>query len=255
MGGLRLRTTTLIKSSHFLMCMTSSQSKMESHLRRSMISLRPEVLSRIHRQHISKDGCLRLARESVSHQISRQSKQAWDCLQKCHPKLEYRQQSGSELIYIKENSLVASWDTRGGSVLHEAKNAFSELSDDTKLSQLRSIIFHFAKDDECDSFKSTVLKSYFVLLKCLQRFFILAFTTLNLVFQESIDNQVRIICFLFSSIFFCARDIQLKMYCMFCREQQCLFRRATGLMWRTYEKMQRDHTTCHLSVSCNHNRA
>ena len=78
MGGLRLRTTTLIKSSHFLMCMTSSQSKMESHLRRSMISL-------------SKDGCLRLARESVSRQISRQSKQAWDCLEKSHPKFEYRQ--------------------------------------------------------------------------------------------------------------------------------------------------------------------
>ena len=228
MGGLRPRTTTLIKSSHLLMCMTSSQSKMESHLRRSMISLRPEVLSRIHRQHISKDGCLRLARESVSHQISRQSKQAWDCLEKSHPKFEYRQQSGFQLIYIKENSLVASWDNRGGSVLYEAKNAFSELSDDTKLSQLRSIIFHFVKDDECDSFKSPVLKSYFVLLKCLQRFFILAFITLNLVFQESIDNQIRIICFLFSSIFFCARDIQLKMYCMFCREQQCLFRRATG---------------------------
>lgn len=189
MGGLRLRTTTLIKSSHLLMCMTSSQSKMESHLRRSMISLR-------------KDGCLRLARESVSRQISRQSKQAWDCLEKSHPKFEYRQQSGFELIYIKENSLVASWDTRGGSVLHEAKNAFSELSDDTKLSQLRSIIFHSVNDDECDSFKSPVLKSYFVLLKCLQRFFILAFITLNLVFQESIDNQVRIICFLFSSIFF-----------------------------------------------------
>lgn len=224
MGGLRLRTTTLIKSSHFLMCMTSSQSKMESHLRRSMISLRPEVLSRIHRQHISKDGCLRLARESVSRQISRQSKQAWDCLEKSHPKFEYRQQSGFELIYIKENSLVASWDTRGGSVLHEAKNAFSELSDDTKLSQLRSIIFHFVKDDECDSFKSTVLKSYFVLLKCLQRFFILAFITLNLVFQESIDNQIRIICFLFSSIFFLVPEIyNLKCTACFAENSNAFF--------------------------------